>query len=222
MSAMKDRLKGDQVQATRSESELELHVNDHRELVNADLQQIITKIKYWKILTRPCKMLDLSHPYGLYAYEFSRLYTNVDATVLIDQAGRTFMNELIGRDKSAQKITVVNDGLSSLDPKSFDIVICSHTLYQHRKQLVPTLTEISNYIRSGGLLISNHYFCSPDCGEQDSGLDELGQSKKLFDHPLCDVERFREFIERSNFTIHRSGVYPSLFGDCHFEIAKKI
>jgi len=167
--------------------------------------EIVERIAGWGDFPTARFMLEIGEPAGLHAIGVCRNSPIVAGTIACGPNQAEEAGASIARFNLDRRIEVrageLPDTLSELGCGKFDIAIVAHALYRHRKALVPFLQAVARTMRPGGLLILDHYYCSPDCGEALSGLQDLDQALTIGFHPLCNADRFLTFVEMAGFTV---------------------
>lgn len=103
----------------------------------------------------------------------------------------------------------------------YDIVIISHLLYKFRKDLPAFLSKVSGCLRTGGLLVSNHWFCSPGCSMPPGGLMELDKSLNSFGYPLGHPDDLIASLDKCGFEVLNIRDVTSVYGDSKLYMATK-
>jgi len=166
---------------------------------------IVERIAGWADFPTARSLLEIGDPAGLHAIGVCRNSPILAGTIVCDRNQAEEAGASVARFNLERRIEVrageLPDTLSELDDEKFDIAIAAHALYRHRKALVPFLQAVARTMRPGGLLILDHYYCSPNCGEELSGLQDLDQALTIGFHPLCDADRFLTFVEMAGFKV---------------------
>jgi|GEM_PF-1730416 len=166
--------------------------------------EIVKRIADWAGFPLARSLLEIGDPAGLHAIGVCRNSPILTGTVMCEpdrekEAGASIAQFNLGR-RIGVRAGKLPEALAELDGEAFDMAIVAHALYRHRKALVPFLQAVAATMRPGGLLVLDHYYCSPDCGEALSGLQDLDQALSIGYHPLCNAERFATFVEMAGFT----------------------
>lgn len=201
----------------------DLYLNARLQFALYEQIDIIHKIKQWKGYKNATSILDVSNPAGIFAFSLcaenpflkGEVIAPIEQTEDVEKYIKDHKLELnvIRKNKTLQEFL---DG--EVETK-YDIVIFSHALYPHRRELLPTYRKLHDHMNSGGLVISNHWFCSPGCGGANQGLNDLNKAVSIGGHPLCHVERYKTFFTEAGFTLLDESVITSMCGDSSFHMA---
>lgn len=188
--------------------------------------EIVKRVVGWARFTKSQTLLEISNPASLHAVGICRRSPVLKGTVLCDDSQVEVTSANIGRFNLAHRIDVRTGQLPEMLPafvkqEAYDIVVVAHALYPHRKALVPFLQAVAEVMRPGGLLVLDHYYCSPDCGEALSGLRELDQALSIGFHPLCNAERFASFVEMAGFKLMETADVYGYGGNSQLFVAVK-
>ncbi|MEK5036756.1 methyltransferase dimerization domain-containing protein [Sporosarcina sp. FSL K6-3457] len=201
----------------------ESYMNAQEQFALYEQTEIINRIKRWEGYSSAKSILDVSNPAGIFAFSLCKENSLLQGDVICPVNQFDYATKYLKSHSLESNVTIQNYNLKELltgnTNKKFDIIILSHSLYQYRKELLPTYEKVANFVNPGGLLISNHWFCSPGCGEEDQGLSDLNKAVSIGGHPLCHEERYKTFITDSGFTLLADSTVPSLCGDSKFHMA---
>lgn len=201
------------------------YMNSQFQFALCEQKEIINRIKQWDGYATAKTILDVSNPVGIFAFTLCEENLNLNANIICSKKQQEYANKYIESRKLNDTVKIIDNNLKELiegpETHKFDIVILSHTLYQYRRELLPTYEKLANLINPGGLLISNHWFCSPGCGTENQGVADLNKAVSIGGHPLCHEERYKTFITDSGFTMLADSTIPSMCGDSKFQMAIK-
>lgn len=189
--------------------------------IRGELQGVIKAVSGWRGFPAAERVLDLGGGHGLYAIALCQLNSALSGIVFdkphVVGITKEFIAEygLTGR-LQAQAGDFCSDELDT----GYDLVLMSHILYKFRKDLPAVFSKVYKSLKPGGLLVSNHWFCSPGCGAVN-GLGELDKSLHSFGHPLCHVEDFQVLFGKMGFELIYSGEVPSFQGNSMLHLAVK-
>lgn len=190
--------------------------------VTGELQVVSKVITAWEGFQEARKMLDLGGGHGLYAIAVCQENPELHGVVFDKPQVLAITEQYIARYGMEGRVSVQGGDICSDDLGSgYDIVLVSHLLYKFRKELGPIFSRISDCMRPGGLLVSNHWFCAPGCGAKEGGIRELGRALHSFGHPLCHVEDFERQLAENGFKVVMTGKAPSLQGSTLLQLAVK-
>lgn len=199
------------------------HMNAKEQFALYEQIEIVKKIKAWEGYSSATSILDVSNPVGTFAFLLCKENPKLQGDVICPEDQLDYANGLLKSNGIESAITIqshdLKEFITNLENKKFDIVILSHGLYNYRSALLPTYNKLADIVNPGGLLISNHWFCSPGCGMEEQGLSDLNKAISIGGHPLCHEERYKTFITDSGFTLIDDSVVPSLCGDSKFHMA---
>lgn len=190
--------------------------------VTGELQAVSKAITAWEGFQEAREMLDLGGGHGLYAIALCQENPELHAVVFDKPQVLATTEQYIARYGMEGRVSVRGGDICSDDLGSgYDIVLVSHLLYKFRKELGPIFNRISDCMRPGGLLVSNHWFCAPGCVAEESHTKELGRALHSFGHPLCHVEDFERQLAENGFKVIVTGEAPSLQGSTLLQLAVK-
>ena len=190
--------------------------------LRGELQAVTEKIAAWQGFSSATRMLDIGGGHGLYAIALCQENAGLHATVL-DRPG-------------VLKVTARNieqfclqDRFSLLEGDicagnygdSYDIVLISHLLYKFRKNLEPIFEKVSECLKPGGLLVTNHWFCASGCTPEENSITELAKALQSFGHPLCHEDEFYKRLAANGMDPLPMQIVPTPFGPSRLIMAIK-
>jgi SAM-dependent methyltransferase len=188
----------------------EFYVGQGQEYVNAmaerslrgELQAVAKKIVAWEGFPKAKRVLDVSGGSGLYAIALCQVNPKLEA-VVFDRPGIVpYTKEYLGRYSMDGRVVIRGGDILKDDIGSgYDIVILSHVLYKYRRDFPAVFSKVSKCMNAGGLLVANHWFCSPGCGKAPGGIMELDKSLNSLGHPLCHPYEFSDSLDKSGFDV---------------------
>lgn len=206
------------------------HAGPDREFIQAlgqrslrgELQTVAQAVRAWDGFTSARRLLDVGGGHGLYAIALCQANPGLKATVLDKPHVTEFTRENIEEYRMGEQVGV-QGGDVTVDEfgSGYDIVMISHLLYKFRKDLPAIFRRAANCLNPGGLLVSNHWFCSPGCGIPDGGIVELDKSLQSFGHPLCHPEDFNASLGACGFTLVNETEVPGILGETKLHMAVK-
>lgn len=190
--------------------------------LRGELQGVTKAVQAWDGFARCRRLLDIGGGHGLYAIALCQAHPELTATVFDQPQVTDLTREYIESFRMTDRIDVASgDVTADAFGSGYDIVLISHLLYKFRKDLSAIFQRVWESLNPGGLLISNHWFCSPGCGMPDGGLVELDKSLQSFGHPLCHPEQFCESLHTCGFILADERKVPSIFGETKLYLAVK-
>jgi len=200
------------------------HVNSLAERsLRGELQAVAKKIEAWEGFTKAKRVLDISGGGGLYAIALCQSNPGLEA-IVFDRPGIVpYTKEYLGRYSMDGRIAIRGGDLLKDDMGSgYDIVILSHVLYKYRRDFPAVFSKVSKCMNTGGLLVANHWFCSPGCGKAPGGIMELDKSLNSLGHPLCHPDEFSASLGKSGFDVLSVTSVTSAYRPSKLLMAKKV
>lgn len=181
--------------------------------VRGELQAVTRQISTWEGFAGAKKMLDIGGGHGLYAIALCQENPNLRATIL----DRPNVLPVTARNI---KCFGMQDRCSLMEGdicagnfgQGYDIVLISHLLYKFRKNLEPIFRQVKACLKTGGLLVTNHWFCAQGCVPEKDSVTELGKSLQSFGHPLCREEEFSRLLAENGMQPLAMQIVPTHFG----------
>ncbi len=190
--------------------------------LRGELQTVAQAVRAWDGFTSARRLLDVGGGHGLYSIALCQANPGLKATVLDKPHVTEFTLDNIEEYRMGDQVDV-QGGDVTVDEfgSGYDIVMISHLLYKFRKDLPAIFQRAANCLNPGGLLVSNHWFCSPGCGMPDGGIVELDKSLQSFGHPLCHPEDFNASLASCGFTLVNETEVPGILGETKLHMAVK-
>lgn len=189
--------------------------------LRGELQSVVKAIADWEGFSQARRVLDLSAEHGLYTAALCQLNSKLDGVVFEKPDVVEFTKKLVHSYGLEERVQVQGGSLSTDQlGNGYDIVLISHLLYKFRDNISSIFNKVFACLNPGGLLISNHWFCSPGCGAT-GGLQELDKSLHSFGHPLCHPEKFQALIQKMGFNVVHAAEVPSVYGPSKLFLAEK-
>ena len=190
--------------------------------LRGEVQGVAQAVQAWDGFSGCRRLLDIGGGHGLYAIALCQAHPGLAATVFDQPQVTELTREYIEAYRMTDRIDVASgDVIADEFGSGYDIVLISHLLYKFRKDLPAIFQRVWECLNPGGLLLSNHWFCSPGCGMPDGGLVELDKSLQSFGHPLCHPEQFSASLHACGFTLADEREIPSIFGETKLHLAVK-
>lgn len=191
--------------------------------LRGELQAVTKEITSWEGFSQARSLIDIGGGHGLYAIALCQVNQLLEGVVFDKPHVIEFAEDYIKHYKMSNRIrTQGGDAMKDDLGRGFDIVIISHLLYKFRKQLPEFFKKLSNIVNPGGILVSNHWFCSPGCCSVQDGVQELDQAIQSSGHPLCHIDEFNTLFAKNGFAMKHTTEVPSITGPCKLHIAVKI
>lgn len=190
--------------------------------LRGELQSVTQTVFGWKGFQKARRILDVGGGHGLYTIALCQVNPELRAVVL-DQAGvvetaRSYIaNHGLDDRITAETGDICADSIGS----GYDIVLISHLLYKFRKNLEPIFETVYDSLNPGGLFVSNHWFCAPDCAVEDSAVQGLAKALQSFGHPLCREEEFDRLFDEKGFEGVTTTSAMTAFGPTRLQLAVK-
>lgn len=180
--------------------------------LRGELQAVTKTIEAWEGFPRSKRVLDISGGQGLYAIALCQSNPGLKAVVFDKPEVLSFTSGYISRYSMEDQVSALGGDIMMDDPgNEFDIVIISHILYKFRRDLPAVFKKVSKCMNTGGLIVANHWFCSPGCGKSPGGIMELDKSLNSYGHPLCHPDNFSDSMEKSGFNVLSVKNVPSAY-----------
>lgn len=190
--------------------------------MRGELQAVTKTIEAWEGFPKAKRALDIGGGHGLYAIALCQANPGLKAVVFDKPHVIPFTGEYVKRYSMEGRVGVQGGDILQDDPgKGYDIVVISHLLYKFRKDLPTIFSKVSGCLNPGGLLVANHWFCSPGCGTAPGGLQELDKSLNSFGHPLCHPDDFSASLDKCGFEVLDVKDVPSAYGASKLYMATK-
>lgn len=191
--------------------------------LRGEVQDVTKILAAWEGFGSAKKLLDLGGGHGLYAIAACQQNPGLHAVVFDKPHVIELTREFIRAYGMEDRITVRGGDIVTDDPGSgYDIVIISHLLYKFRADLPAIFGKVAACLKSKGLLISNHWFCGPVCGEGLAGICELDRSIHSYGHPLCHPEDFASGMFSKGLVVTKRTTVRSNFGQSQVHVAEKV
>ncbi|MDQ7095679.1 methyltransferase [Desulfosporosinus sp. PR] len=192
--------------------------------LHGELQAATKAIRAWEGFSRAGSLIDIGGGHGLYAIALCQTHPGLQAVVFDKPHVIGLADEFIAHYALTERIsTQGGDAMSDPLGSGFDIAIIAHLLYKFRKQLPEFFRKLNASVKSGGIVVSNHWFCDPGCdrGEEGAGVRDLERAVQSFGHPLCHGEEFDALFKQNGFRIIHKAEIPSAYGTSRLHIALK-
>lgn len=190
-------------------------------LLRGELQSVTKAVAAWEGFPEASRILDLSGSQGLYAAALCQLNEKLKGIILESPSAAEKTKEFIHQYGLGERVQVQIGDISADElGTGYDIVLTSHLLYKFRDNLASIFSKVFDCLDPGGLLVSNHWFCSPGCVAVD-GLQELDKSLHSFGHPLCHSEDFHTLFQTAGFSVVHASEIPSVYGASKLHLAVK-
>lgn len=190
--------------------------------MRGELQAVTKAIEAWDGFPKAKRVIDIGGGHGLYAIALCQANPGLKAVVFDKPHVIPFTKEYIERYSMEGQVDVQGgDVLQDDIGKGYDIAVISHLLYKFRRDLPAIFSRVSGCLNPGGLLVTNHWFCSPGCGTAPGGLLELDKSLNSFGHPLCHPDDFSASLGKNGFEVLAVKDVPSVYGASKMYMAIK-
>lgn len=190
--------------------------------LRGELQSVTQTITRWSGFAKARRILDVGGGHGLYIIALCQANPHLTGVVLdqadvVDTTKRTIANHGLTDRISAEVGDICGDSIGA----GYDIVLISHLLYKFRKNLAPIFDAVCVSLNSGGLFVSNHWFCFPECAVGESAVQGLSKALQSFGHPLCREEEFDRLFAEKGFDIVTTTSAKTTFGLTRLQLAEK-
>jgi SAM-dependent methyltransferase len=190
--------------------------------LRGELQEVVRNIINWSGFTSSSSMLDIGGGHGLHTIGLCQANSKLKGIIFDKPHVVNFTQSIISQYGMEDRVSVrAGDATQEDIGEGYDIVLISHMLYKFRKNLPDIFNRVARSLKPGGLLVSNHWFCSPGCGAGDLGVQELDKAMHSFGHPLCHVETFGELFEQAGFSVILAADIPSIYDISKLHLAVK-
>lgn len=157
--------------------------------LRGELKAVVEAARGWSGAPGASTLMSAGDDHGVFAVAICREMPGLRADVLETPEALKATRGYIRACGAGGRIKVREGDIFSDVPGCYDIVVASHLLYRYREDLPCAIYRLSQYLRPGGLFLSDHWFCSPGC-EVAQGVRELDKGLACLGHPLCGVEEF--------------------------------
>ncbi|MFH0968066.1 MAG: class I SAM-dependent methyltransferase [Methanobacteriota archaeon] len=191
--------------------------------IQGEAQNLIKWISDLPDFSERKKILDIGGGHGLFSIGLCQMNPDLHA-VILDQPhviGIT-RSYIIKYGLEEQVVGKAGDIRTESYKPEYDIILISHLLYKFRTDLDEILRLVSEGLKPGGILISNHWFCSPGCIPMQDSISELEMSLQSAGHPLCHPESFEALFKKYGLTCIRTGTLDTAFGPSQLHAAEKL
>lgn len=190
--------------------------------LRGEIQEVTKAISAWAGFSKARSLLDLGGGHGLYAIALCQANPQLKGTIfdkpdVIEFAGKNITGYMLDDRIAVQGGDLFVDEIGS----GYDIVIISHLLYKFRKDLPLIFDKAYACLNPGGLLVTNHWFCSSECLPVSRGVIELGKSLQSFGHPLCHLDDFQTLFQQKGFSVINAVDIPSVYDTSKLHLAVK-
>ncbi|HHY04347.1 MAG TPA: hypothetical protein GX534_04090 [Thermoanaerobacterales bacterium] len=190
--------------------------------LRGELQGVTQAVANWDGFKDAHSVMDLGGGHGLYAIALCQANPSITATVFDKPHVIDTTKKFIKKYNLEDRISVMSGDICTDSwGQGYDIVLVSHLLYKFRKDLDSIFEKLSSSLNQGGLLVTNHWFCSPGCGAGPNGIGELDKSLQSFGHPLCHPEDFKALFGKKGFDVILCKDISSIFGASKLHMAVK-
>jgi hypothetical protein len=190
--------------------------------MRGELQDVTKTIEAWEGFPKAKRAIDIGGGHSLYAIALCQANPGLKAVVFDKPHVVPFTGEYIKRYSMEGRVSVQGGDILQDDlGNGYDIVVISHLLYKFRKDLPAIFSKVSGCMNPGGLLVTNHWFCSPSCGTAPGGIQELDKSLNSFGHPLCHPDDFSASLGKNGFEVLAVKDVPSIYGASKMYLATK-
>lgn len=199
-----------------------LHMLAQR-VIQGEAQELTRWIGDLPGFTECKKMLDIGGGHGLYTIGICQLNPDMDA-VILDQPHVIELTDSYIQKYGLEKRIIARQGdiRTEVYKPEYDIILISHLLYKFRNDLDEIFRLVSNGLKDGGILVSNHYFCSPGCVPMQNAVVELERSLQSAGHPLCHPEHFEGLFQKYGLSCICTRTLDTSFGVSYVHAAKKV
>ncbi|MDD2421492.1 MAG: methyltransferase [Heliobacteriaceae bacterium] len=193
----------------------------NQQALRGEVQAVTNAVIAWPGFAKAKSLLDLSGGHGLYAIALCEVHPDLTGRIFDQPGFIPFTRQNIAEFGLTSRLHTVAGDLKTADwGQGADLLLASHVLYQFRKDLPGIFARFYQALRPGGLLVLNHWFCSPGC-IMTNGLNELTKSLQSLGHPLCHPDRFAGLLHQAGFTPPVITDIPSIYGVSKLCLATK-
>lgn len=191
--------------------------------LNGELQAVTRHVVSWPGFEKSRRILDIGGSFGLFTLALCQENHGLEGVIIEEPPRSAHTVRLIENQGLTGRVKVLESSNLleiELEP-DFDVILMAHQLYAYRKQLTPLFSKMSSMLKSGGLLVSNHWFCGPGCEVEAGGINELDKAIHSFGHPICHVEQFGRFFTESGVRLISRADVPSTYGVSKLHLGQK-
>ncbi|MBI9113100.1 methyltransferase dimerization domain-containing protein [Maridesulfovibrio ferrireducens] len=189
--------------------------------LRGELQGVAHEVVSWDKFSEARNVLDLGGGHGLYAIALCQVNTDLQGVIFDKPHVIPETNVFIENYEMSNRLRAQGGDIDTDDiGEGYDIVLASHVLYKFRKNMPEFFRKIRQALKPNGLLVLNHWFCSPGCIPTD-GLLEMDKAFLSFGHPLCYIEKFNGLLKDCGFRVISTKDIPGTFGTSNLHLALK-
>ena len=191
-------------------------------VIQGEAQALTTWISELPGFSGMKKMLDIGGGHGLYTIGICQMNPDIKG-VILDQPHVTDLTKMYIQkyDMERRILSKPGDIRTEVYKPEYDIILISHLLYKFRNDLDEIFRLVSGGLTENGILVSNHWFCSPGCLPSQDPVNELERSLQSAGHPLCHPEHFAELFKKYGLTCIRTGTIETANGSSMLHAAQR-
>ncbi|EHQ89695.1 class I SAM-dependent methyltransferase [Desulfosporosinus youngiae] len=192
--------------------------------LTGELQALTRHVVNWPGFRQSQRILDIGGSFGLFTLALCQENINLEGLIIEEPLRVAHTARLIEDQGLADRVKVHEvDDLLEINPEpDFDVILMAHKLYAYRQQLSPMFLKMSNLLKPGGLLVSNHWFCGPGCEAEADGINELDKAIHSLGHPICHVETFGRFFNEAGIKLFSRADLPGTYGVSKLHLGQKM
>ncbi len=149
------------------------------------------------------RLLDLGGGTGIYSIALAQLKPDLEVTVFDIPPVLEITKEFTSRYKMEGRVELMGGDFTKEDfGAGYDIILASHSLYNPKEMLLPTLEKIYNALNDNGSVILNHWTVNSDgTGHQIIALWDLWLWLMSYEHSLYTKDEYSDLLKGAGFSV---------------------
>ncbi len=173
--------------------------------LQGELQQVSQAIVSLDMFGQAKSILDIGGGHGLYTISLCQVNPGMNGLIFDQPHVVDLTRKFIKKYNMEERISVQAGDISQETPVGmYDIVITSHVLYKFSRELSVMLQKISQCLKPGGLLASNHWFNqTPNSHSHplQSPIQDLDEVLNSPGHNICPLDEYALHLQEAGFSI---------------------
>ncbi len=167
------------------------------------VQAVAKTISEFSELRQAKRLLDLGGGTGIYSITLAQLKPDLEVTVFDIPPVLEITKEFTSRYKMESRIALMGGDYMEDDfGTGYDVVLASHSLYNPKEVLLPTLEKIYNALNNDGSVILNHWTINSILTEhQIIVLWDLRLWLMSYEHHLYTKDEYIELLKEAGFSV---------------------
>jgi len=167
------------------------------------VQAVAKTVSGFPEFRRAKRLLDLGGGTGIYSITLAQLKPDLGVTVFDIPPVLEITKEFISRYKMEGRVGLMGGDYMKDDfGAGYDIILASHSLYNPKKVLSPTLKKIYDALNDDGSVILNHWTVNSDgAGHQIIVLWDLWLWLMSYEHSLYTKDEYSDLLKEAGFSV---------------------